>query len=395
MHIPLPDPDPERLSGKVDAEPFVARQVVGERADRLGELVGVGGRGREPHPAGFAVGEQGEQFGSGRHGEGRQGTAGDTVRQTARTGKGFAAAGCAWHLPAAAAMIPAMQRRLFSVLGNSQKLDGGAMFGNAPKALWTRWASADDHNRIDLACRALLVREPGRNILFEAGIGAFFAPDLQRRYGVQQSNHVLLDNLRALGLQPDDIDVVVLSHLHFDHAGGVLSAWRDGEAPRLVFPRAQFVVGEVAWQRALRPHARDRQSFVAELPALLEGSGRLERVAEAHSDVLGPDYRFHRSDGHTPGMLLAEVPGERGPIVFAGDLMPGVAWVRRAITMGYDRFPELVIDEKAALLDDLVARHGRLFFTHDPQVALGALQRDDQGQVVVGDTLAELRGEAA
>ncbi|HLQ36556.1 MAG TPA: MBL fold metallo-hydrolase, partial [Planctomycetota bacterium] len=262
-------------------------------------------------------------------------------------------------------------------------------------ALWSRWAKADEHNRIDLACRALLVREPARNLLFETGIGAFFAPELQRRYGVQQQRHVLLDELQALSLQPADIDVVVLSHLHFDHAGGLLSAYREGRPLELVFPRARFVVGEVAWQRALAPHPRDRASFVPELQALLQQSGRLERVAGARSEVLGNDYRFHRSDGHTPGLLLAEVPGERGPIVFASDLIPGTAWVRRAITMGYDRFPELLIDEKTALLDDLVARSGRLFFTHDPEVALCALARDEQGQVVAKDLVAELRGEVA
>lgn len=291
-------------------------------------------------------------------------------------------------------MMSPMQRRLFSVLGNSQKLDGGAMFGNAPKALWSRWQKVDEHNRIELACRALLVREPERNILFETGIGAFFAPDMQRRYGVQEQNHVLLDNLASLGLSPPDIDVVVLSHLHFDHAGGLLTPYRDGAALELVFPRADFVVGEVAWQRALRPHARDRVSFVPELQDLLVRSERLERVQGERSDVLGPDYRFHQSDGHTPGMLLAEVPAASGPIVFAGDLMPGVAWVRKAITMGYDRYPELLIDEKAALLDDLVARGGRLFFTHDPEMAMCGLVRDEHGVVVAKDPVKELAGEA-
>ncbi|MEO6596877.1 MAG: MBL fold metallo-hydrolase, partial [Planctomycetota bacterium] len=113
------------------------------------------------------------------------------------------------------------QRRLWSVLGNSQKLDGGAMFGNAPKVLWQRWSPVDEQNRIDLACRCLVVREAGRTVLFEVGIGAFFAPDLRRRFGVQEDRHVLLENLAAIGIAPQDIDVVVLSHLHFDHAGGV------------------------------------------------------------------------------------------------------------------------------------------------------------------------------
>ncbi len=91
-----------------------------------------------------------------------------------------------------------MQRLLYSVPGNSQKLDGGAMFGNAPKALWERWVSADDRNRIDLACRALLIREPNRLILLEAGIGAFFDPKMRDRFGVNETHHVLLESLALM-----------------------------------------------------------------------------------------------------------------------------------------------------------------------------------------------------
>lgn len=274
-----------------------------------------------------------------------------------------------------------MSRRCASLLGNSQKLDGGSMFGNAPKAMWQRWAAADEHNRIDLACRCLLVQDGGRTILFEAGIGAFFSPPMRERFGVQEPEHVLLEQLSARGVAPGDVDVVVLSHLHFDHAGGVLSAYVEGAAPSLAFENATYVVGEEAWQRALRPHPRDRASFIPELPALLEATGRLERVAGPRSDVLGDGYRLHRSDGHTPGMLLAEIATDDGPLLFCADLIPGLPWVRRAITMGYDRYPERLIDEKAALLDDLVDRGGRLFFTHDPAVAVCGLRRNERGHV--------------
>ncbi|MFT4512031.1 MAG: glyoxylase-like metal-dependent hydrolase (beta-lactamase superfamily II) [Planctomycetota bacterium] len=296
-----------------------------------------------------------------------------------------------------------MSKLCWSVLGNSQKLDGGSMFGNAPKAMWSHWATVDDANRIDLACRCLLVKDGDRTILFEAGIGAFFSKEMRDRYGVQEGEHMLLRNLAAIGVQPEDIDVVMLSHLHFDHAGGVLAAHRDGEAAELVFPNARYVVGEDAWQRAITPHSRDRKSFIPELQPLLEATGRLERVVGEHSETLGADYRLHKSSGHTPGMLLTEVRdaeprgakmrANRGPIVFCADLIPGVPWVRRAITMGYDRFPELLIDEKAALLDDLVARSGRLFFTHDPDIAMCQLRRNDKGHVVVGETSKALQGE--
>lgn len=283
-------------------------------------------------------------------------------------------------------------RTLTSVLGNSQRLDGGAMFGNAPRALWERWIAPDDRNRIPLSCRCLLVRDGDRTILLETGIGAFFMPKLRDRYGVVEADHVLLASLAAEGVAPGDVDVVVLSHLHFDHAGGLLAAHAEGAAPALVFDRAAFVVGERAWQRARAPHARDRASFIPELQDLLEGSGRLEITGGATSDALGDGYRFHRSEGHTPGLLLTEIDMPAGPVVFAADLIPGTPWVHVPITMGYDRYPEKLIDEKAELLADLVDRGGRLFYTHDPDTALSSVARDDRGRYSAVDLHATVLG---
>ncbi len=278
--------------------------------------------------------------------------------------------------------------KLWSILGNSQKLDGGAMFGNAPRALWERWMAVDAHNRIDLACRALLASPlAGKTVLFETGIGAFFAPALRERYGVVEDRHVLLDSLGQAGFSHEDVDVVVLSHLHFDHAGGLLAPWAEGRAPTLLFPNATFVVGAKHWQRALHPHPRDRASFIPELPALLEASGRLELVDGDHPQALGDTVRFHHSDGHTPGLMLAEIVGPEtvdgqphGGVVFCADLIPGRPWVHVPITMGYDRNAELLIDEKRVFLEDKLARGVRLFFTHDPGCALAQVVRDDKGR---------------
>ena len=283
-------------------------------------------------------------------------------------------------------------RTLTTLPGNSQKLDGGAMFGNAPRAMWERWMPADELHRIDLGCRALLVRENGRNVLVETGIGAFFSPELKERFGVQEDRHVLLDNLAAHGLSDADIDVVVLTHLHFDHAGGLLAPWAEGQPPRLLFPHARFVTGRRQWQRARAPHARDRASYIPELLDLLEASGRLELLDDGqNSPTLGTDWRFHVSDGHTPGQILPEIAMPGGPVLFAGDLIPGAPWVHLPITMGYDRFPEGLIEEKTALLEDLLARNGRLVFTHDPKVALGRVSRDAKGKF----SLSESGGEVA
>jgi glyoxylase-like metal-dependent hydrolase (beta-lactamase superfamily II) len=285
-------------------------------------------------------------------------------------------------------MVPVLS----SALGNAQRLDGGAMFGNAPRAVWQRWIAPDEQHRIPLACRGFVWRTGGRTVLLETGIGAFFAPAMRARYGVVEDHHVLLDSLAALGVAPDDVDAIVLSHLHFDHAGGLLAPWREGAAPALAFPRARVLVSEAAWARALAPHARDRASYIPELPPLLEASGRLEVIARGAtgSATLGPAARFHYSDGHTPGLLLTELALPDGPALFAADLIPGKAWVHLPITMGYDRFPEHLIDEKAALLADLVARGGRLLFTHDPAIAMARVVRAEDGRYGTADEVAHV-----
>src|SRR3546814_723108 len=182
-------------------------------------------------------------------------------------------------------------------------------------------------------------------------------------------------------------DLVVLSHLHFDHAGGLLAPWSEGRAPELLFPNATFLVGAEQWQRARHPHPRDRASYIPELPGLLEDSGRLEIVEGDRSRTLGDAVRFEYSDGHTPGLMLAEIVGpERvdgqahGGVVFCADLVPGKPWVHVPITMGYDRNAELLIDEKRAFLEDKLARNVHLFFTHDPAVARARVGGPGRGE---------------
>jgi glyoxylase-like metal-dependent hydrolase (beta-lactamase superfamily II) len=268
--------------------------------------------------------------------------------------------------------------RAHSIMGNRQRLDGGAMFGNAPRPLWSRWLTPDPEGRVDLACRALLLEAGERRILLETGIGAFFEPRLKGRYGVLEDTHVLLESLAARGLSDTDIDVVVLSHLHFDHAGGLLAPHTDGEAPRLLFPNATYIVGRQAFERARHPHRRDRASFIPDLAPLLEASGRLKLVdPQDAASVLGPEFSFHLSNGHTPGLLLTEIRGKRATLCFCSDLAPGAAWVHLPITMGYDRFAEQLVDEKAQLFGRLADEGGWLFFTHDPDTAAARVVESD------------------
>ena len=270
---------------------------------------------------------------------------------------------------------------LYSVEGNRQWLDGGAMYGNAPKAIWEKWSKPDERNRIALSCRCLLVEIGGRKILCETGIGSFFEPKLAERFGVENADrHVLLENLKKIGVSPDEIDFVVLSHLHFDHAGGLLPNYNEivKTGARLVFNSAKFLVSKEAWERAQNPHPRDKASFVPEIVRLLKESGRLQIVnGKTHPGFFEEQISFLYSHGHTPGQMHTMIKGPNTSILFAGDLVPGTQWVHSAITMGYDRNPELVIDEKINVYADLTQNQSWIFYTHDTEYCASQIQKTE------------------
>lgn len=271
-----------------------------------------------------------------------------------------------------------------AIEGNRQLLDGGAMFGNAPRPVWEKWIAPDSLGRIPLACRALLIETDAIKILCETGIGAFFEPKLADRFGVQSPDrHLLLENLAAFGVMPNQIDFVILSHLHFDHAGGLLPSYKEMQSGRkeLVFPKAQFIVGAKAWERALNPHSRDRASFIPELNTLLQDSGRLIVYPnDPLPDVIARRFEFIESEGHTPGQLHTLFKGDQRKVFFCGDLIPGRPWVHLPITMGYDRYPEKLIDEKAAIYQRAEKEGWILFFTHDPTAAASQVQSSTSGK---------------
>ena len=282
--------------------------------------------------------------------------------------------------------------RFSSVQGNSIKLDGGSMFGNAPKALWGKWISPDSQNRIDLATRALLVETENSRILFEAGAGAWMKPDLRERYGIQEDHNVLLSSLNSLGLNHHDITDVIISHLHFDHSGGLLTDGRENRAMELLFPNARFIVSKANWERSVSPHRRDKASFIPLLNNLLLESGRLVLVDDDRKIFFERlEVNLRQFNGHTPGMICSHLKWDRGEMIFGADLVPGIPWIRQTITMGYDRFPELLIDEKTLMLSD-AAEYGRwIFFTHDSNTSIAKIKKNDQEFVVIDEKVCFTR----
>lgn len=271
--------------------------------------------------------------------------------------------------------------KIYSIEGNSQMLDGGSMFGNAPKALWSRWIEPDEKNRIPLATRALLIQtDAGKNILFETGIGAFFSPELKERFGIMEDEHLLIQNLAKNGFHETDIDFVILSHLHFDHAGGLISAYNEG-APRLLFPNATYYVSKQHWERAVNPLLREKASFIPLIQQLLKESNRLKLVEKPFLD-LGIAIHFHFSEGHTVGLMLSEIELPKTNIIFVSDLCPGLPWLHLPITMGYDRFPEKLVEEKEKIFENLLSKKGHIFFTHDKKIDCVKLSKNEKGKFI-------------
>jgi glyoxylase-like metal-dependent hydrolase (beta-lactamase superfamily II) len=263
-----------------------------------------------------------------------------------------------------------------AIEGNKFRFDGGALFSHTPKVMWERWYAPDEQNRILQTSRSLLYQtDNGRNILFEAGMGVFLDPKLRKRYAIEEDENMLVANLAKSGVAPADVDSIIISHLHFDHIGGIFSKYEEGPL-RIIFPNAKFYISKKQWDAACYPHRRDLGSYFSYVMEHIERSGRLVLVEEeTHSD-LDFGLRWIYSNGHTPGMLMSQVED----IIFASDLIPGMPWVNLPTTLSFDRFPEQVVDEKQALLDEAIANNYKIFFVHDPEVSCASVQVNDKGR---------------
>lgn len=251
-----------------------------------------------------------------------------------------------------------------------QRLDGGAMFGNVPKALWEREHVADEKNRIDLAMRCLVLERAGRRFLVDTGAGDKWSDKLRSIYGLEASR--LLSSLRQAGIDPESITDVLLTHLHFDHAGGVSE--RDGDDARLVFPDARHWVQGENLENARRPGIRERASYLAENVEPV-AAGRIELI-DGDAEI-APGLSVRRFDGHTRGLQTIRLATEDGGLVYAADMIPTRSHVRAPYTMGYDIHAGLLIEEKAEILEDCLDNDLMVCFEHDPLHALARLERRD------------------
>lgn len=252
---------------------------------------------------------------------------------------------------------------LISLYDGYVRLDGGAMFGIIPRTMWAARVPPDDRSRITLAMRPLLVRG-SRTMLIDAGLGDKEDEKFGRIYGVERARH--LDHALAdAGVAPDDIDIVVATHLHFDHAGGFTVRDAAGRLrPR--FPRAQYVVRRGEWDVATHTHERNRASYLPDNFQPLADAGVLSLVDD--DATIMPGVRVEQTSGHTAYHQSVWIESLGQHAVFIGDLIPTTAHVPDAWIMGYDLYPVETLTNKKRLLAAAEERDAILFFEHDPSV---------------------------
>lgn len=248
-------------------------------------------------------------------------------------------------------------------------LDGGAMFGVVPRPLWERTNPPDERNRIQLALRPLLVVAGQCRVLVDTGIGDKWDAKGRDIYRIEKTDSVVA-GLARRGLRPEDITHVVLTHLHFDHAGG---ATRPGPAgdPVPSFPNARHLVQRVEWEDATSPNRRSRAAYQPDNFLPLERAGLLDLV-DGTTEFL-PGIELLHTGGHTRGLQLVRVRSGGETALFWSDLIPTSAHIATPYIMGYDLFPLVTMETKERLVGEAHAQRWLCFLEHDPTAAAGYL----------------------
>lgn len=259
-------------------------------------------------------------------------------------------------------------------------LDGGAMFGTVPKVLWEKAIPPDDKNRIPMEARGLLLKSPGHNVLIDTGNGGDFllkygeklGPKFAEMYNIDPNGPSLMSSLAAAGVSPTDVNTVILTHLHFDHAGGATTEKSGTLAP--TFPKAKYYIQKANLETAQTPNRREKASYFAANFQPLIDHGVLE-ILEGPRENLIPGISVMISNGHTQGQQIVKVSDGTTSLLYCGDVVPTSSHVRTAWLMGYDLNPLLLMEEKERYLGPAADQSWYLFFEHDPACDAAVIER--------------------
>jgi glyoxylase-like metal-dependent hydrolase (beta-lactamase superfamily II) len=270
--------------------------------------------------------------------------------------------------------------RLVPLLDGYFSLDGGAMFGIVPKAIWEKIYVPDGRNRVRIALRPLLVETGGKRILIDAGMGDRWEEKERAIYAIER-RPTLVGSLAAAGVRPGDIDAVVFTHLHFDHVGGAVT--RDASGALVpTFPRAVHYIQKGEWESATQSNERTRASYRPDDFLPLEKAG-LVRFVDGDAELF-PGIRMIKTGGHIRDHCIIMMEQGGRTAVYWADLVPTTAHLRPSFTMGYDLFPLDVLAWRKRLVAQAVAEEWICFFEHDPLVAAATLRGDPGKPDVTG-----------
>jgi len=265
---------------------------------------------------------------------------------------------------------------LYTVNTGFFKLDGGAMFGVVPKALWSRTNPPDENNLCNWAMRCLLAVDGDRVVLIDNGIGNKQDARFFSHYYLH-GEETLAKSLQQIGIGFRQITDNFLTHLHFDHCGGGVSYGSHGQH-EMTFPRANYWSNEEHWKWATLPNPREKASFLSENILPMQEMGHLNYL-DLDQKTLFPDFDFITVDGHTDKQMLPKIQYKNKTVVFVGDLLPSVGHIPIPYVMGYDTRPLLTMDEKARFLEDAAREEWILFFEHDPLNECCTVKMTDKG----------------
>jgi len=255
-------------------------------------------------------------------------------------------------------------------------LDGGAFFGVIPKIMWSRKAASDEENYVTAGLTSLLIRTGTQNVLVETGMGNRLSERMIKFYGQPA---LLLKNLSAGGVAPEDIDIVINTHLHFDHCGWNTVRDRAGTIVP-TFPRAKYYAPEGEWQYAHRPSERDSISYISDNYDPLVQSGQMTLLKGG--EEIAPGISVQTFPGHTAHMQAIIVKSGGCTACYISDLIPTIAHIDITWGMGFDLYPLQTIESKKKYYAKAIPERWLTVFTHDAKVPWAYVEKDDAGKMV-------------